>query len=249
MYPITTILDKGDKNMDTQKNLWDYAVPNEFANTTLRGSWAAALEQRRFFITLLVTIAISGLIMLFLPHYFSYIQARPGIYINDPILNLLTPVDASMYIFALLYICVIMCLGYIAYFPKYLLKAAWAYCILTCSRMFVMLFVPLEAPPEMIFLVDPVLNLIVYQEVSVTKDLFFSGHTATMALLAVGVPNKVLKALFIFGTFVMASLLLMQHVHYTVDVLVAPFFSYVSWKLAERIEGKVFGSIVRVNEG
>ena len=35
-------------------------------------------------------------------------------------------------------------------------------------------FVPLEAPKELIFLVDPILSLIVYQDINVTKDLFFS---------------------------------------------------------------------------
>ncbi|CAN5192583.1 hypothetical protein BH09BAC1_BH09BAC1_27570 [soil metagenome] len=234
--------------METQKHIWEYAIPNEIARNSIRGNWAAALEHRRFSIALVITLTISGIIMCFLPYYFSYIQARPGLFINDPILALFVPVDVSVYIFALLYISVVMCIGYVAYFPKYFLKAAWGYSILTCLRMIVMLFVPLEAPPEMIFLLDPILNIFIYQEISITKDLFFSGHTATMFILACGVPNKTLKTLFLLGGVVMASLLLMQHIHYTIDILVAPFFAYVSWKLAERIEHKVFGSISTVAE-
>lgn len=234
--------------MDSQKqHIWEYAIPNEIARASIRQNWLAAWESSSFKAVMLVTVITCGSVMLFLPYYFSYIQSRAGIYLNDPVLALLKPMDMSLFIFSLLYICVTICLSYIAYFPKYLLKAAWAYCFLTCLRMTVMLFVPLEAPQEMIFLVDPILSLIVYQEVTVTKDLFFSGHTATMAILAFGVPNKVLKAFFVFGTCIMAALLLKQHVHYTVDVLVAPFFAYVAWKLAEKVEQKVFGGISGVN--
>jgi hypothetical protein len=233
--------------MDSQKHIWQYAIPGEIAKASIRQNWIAAWESNYFKVVVLVTIAICGAIATFLPYYFSFIQARAGIYIADPILQLLTPVDVSVFIFSLLYICVSICLGFLAYFPKFLLKGAWAYSILTCLRMIVMLFVPLEAPKEMIYLVDPILSLIVYQEVTVTKDLFFSGHTATMAILAFGVPNKFLKGLFVFGTMIMAGLLLKQHVHYTVDVLVAPFFAYVAWKMAEKIEQKVFGEISTVN--
>jgi len=233
--------------MDTQKHIWQYAVPNEIAKVSIRQNWAAALDSNYFKVVVLVTLIVCGTIATFLPYYFGYIQARAGMYITDPVLQLLTPVDVSLFIFALLYSCASICLGFLAYFPKFLLKGAWAYCILTCLRMIVMLFVPLEAPKEMIYLVDPILSLIVYQEVTVTKDLFFSGHTATMAILAFGMPNKFLKALFVFGTLIMAGLLLKQHVHYTVDVLVAPFFAYVAWKLAEKIEEKVFGEISTVN--
>lgn len=229
--------------MDSQKQIWQYAIPNEIEKASIRQNWSAAMESNYFKVVVIVTLAVCAIIMSFLPYYFSYIQARAGIYIFDPILSVLTPVDVSVFIFSLLYLCATVCLGFLAYFPKFLLKGAWAYSILTCLRMIVMLFVPLEAPKEMIFLVDPILSLIVYQEVTVTKDLFFSGHTATMAILAFGVPNKFLKAFFVFGTLIMAGLLLKQHVHYTVDVLVAPFFAYVAWKLAEKIEEKVFGEI------
>jgi len=34
-----------------------------------------------------------------------------------------------------------------------------------------------------------------------------------------------------------AVCVLWQHVHYTVDVLVAPLFAYASFRLAERSEG------------
>lgn len=230
--------------MDSQKNhIWSYAIPNEIARASIRRNWLEAWESTYFKIIFSVTVIVCSSVMLFLPVYFSYIQARPGMYLIDPLLALLKPVDVSVYTFALLYICALITLSYIACFPKFLLKAAWAYCLLTCMRMVVMLFVPLEAPKEMIYLVDPLLSMLVYQEVSVTKDLFFSGHTATMAILAFGIPNKTMKRIFMLGTVVMAFLLLKQHVHYTVDVLVAPFFAYVSWRMAELMEEKLFGEV------
>jgi membrane-associated phospholipid phosphatase len=52
-----------------------------------------------------------------------------------------------------------------------------------------------------------------------------------MFLLFLCVPQKKLKAALLIGTAVLAGCLLWQHVHYTVDVLAAPFFAYGAFRI------------------
>jgi len=85
-----------------------------------------------------------------------------------------------------------------------------------------------------VVLTDPVLDPLVQVfgtgEV-LTRDLFFSGHTATLALLALLAPGRTSRRFFVVCTLLVAVCVLWQHVHYTVDVLVAPFFAFASREL------------------
>jgi len=56
--------------------------------------------------------------------------------------------------------------------------------------------------------------------------LFFSGHTATVFLLFLCLKKKQDKWLALGGSVLTGFLLLVQHVHYTIDVLAAPVFTY-----------------------
>jgi hypothetical protein len=85
--------------------------------------------------------------------------------------------------------------------------------------------VPFNPPLKMIPLADPFVQFFGSGAV-LTKDLFFSGHTATLFILFLTAASKKTKYFFLTGTIIAALLLLLQHVHYTVDVLSAPFFTY-----------------------
>ena len=74
---------------------------------------------------------------------------------------------------------------------------------------------PLDPPNDIIVLQDPFLQLFIYNEVHPnTKDLFFSGHTATVFIFMLLLWNR-LQFKLIFGclTILMAALLLFQHCH------------------------------------
>jgi len=80
----------------------------------------------------------------------------------------------------------------------------------------------------MIFLNDPVLNWIVNNN-EITNDLFFSGHVADISIFVLCCRTKWLKYFLLVSTVVIAVMLVWQHVHYTADVLAAPFFAYASY--------------------
>jgi membrane-associated phospholipid phosphatase len=77
-----------------------------------------------------------------------------------------------------------------------------------------------------------------------TKDLFFSGHTATVFLLFLNSQTKLWKNVFLTLTILVGFCVLIQHVHYTVDVIAAPFFGYGAFVIArgfvKRVQGKYY---------
>jgi membrane-associated phospholipid phosphatase len=72
------------------------------------------------------------------------------------------------------------------------------------------------------------------------KDLFFSGHTATMFMFFMVIGNKKIKILYAIITLAVVCLLLIQHAHYTIDVLVAPVMVWFAYRLATSIQKKSF---------
>ncbi|MDH3251922.1 MAG: sphingomyelin synthase family protein, partial [Ignavibacteria bacterium] len=101
-------------------------------------------------------------------------------------------------------------------------------------RMCAMYVLPLDPPEGMIILRDPVVEVFGPGAV-LTRDLFFSGHTGTLFILFLTARMTALRLLFGIATLTVAVLLLWQHVHYTVDVLAAPFFTLPAFLLAQRI--------------
>jgi hypothetical protein len=68
------------------------------------------------------------------------------------------------------------------------------------------------------------------------KDLFFSGHTATLFLLFLTARVSMVRLIFLLCTIATGALLMLQHVHYSVDVAAAPFFAYACYRGALRFE-------------
>ncbi len=70
-------------------------------------------------------------------------------------------------------------------------------------------------------------------------DLFFSGHTGLPFLLAlIFWDSKRLRILFIATSLFFAAVVLMGHLHYSIDVLSAFFITYTIYRIAEKIFDK-----------
>ena len=67
-------------------------------------------------------------------------------------------------------------------------------------------------------------------------DLFFSGHTGLPFLLAlIYWEDTRLRALFLFTTVLFASVVLLGHIHYSIDVLGAVFITHTIFHIATKI--------------
>ena len=125
------------------------------------------------------------------PGFYHFIQARPGQRLADPLLGLLPVHDTSVLTFAVIYGSIAAALGFLAPKPKLLLRALWAYYLLQLLRMLTLWQVPLEPPAALVVLHDPVMDRIFAVTTQpIVRDLFFSGHTATAALLVLAVRGR-----------------------------------------------------------
>jgi membrane-associated phospholipid phosphatase len=86
----------------------------------------------------------------------------------------------------------------------------------------------------MIILNDPLVEFFGTGQ-TLTKDLFFSGHTATLLILFLVSEKKIVKTVFLISTILVAIAVLLQHVHYTIDVFAAVFFTYACYKLLAKV--------------
>jgi len=190
--------------------------------------WKNKSFRRQFLLSSLILMGIA----IFINSFFIVIQHRQAYVINDRILSLFKAYELSVYTFILIYSAIIMSLVILVAHPVRLLKSIQAYCILTVLRVLCIWLVPLETPPGIIVLNDPFVGYFFYSDAQVTKDLFFSGHVSTLFLLWLVNPIKKLQFLYLGIVVLVTVFILLQHVHYTVDVLVAPVFALLSYKLA-----------------
>ncbi len=186
-------------------------------------------------------LTVSSLIILFLiitliiyANFLNFIEARPGAVIDDPVLALFDPVDLTVPTFLLLYPSIIIGALFLLNSPRSLFHAVLAYTVLVILRGISMYLLPLDPPPDMIELQDPVVEIFGTGQL-LTKDLFFSGHTSLMFLLYLVSRSRWLRLLFLAGTVLTAVAVTAQHVHYSVDVFIAPFMAYCAYAAAKRI--------------
>lgn len=73
------------------------------------------------------------------------------------------------------------------------------------------------------------------------NDLFFSGHTALPFLFAlIFWKYKTLRYFFIAASCIAGTSVLLSHVHYSIDVLAAPFITYTIFVLSKKVFSKEY---------
>jgi hypothetical protein len=194
-------------------------------------AWAEAWRDRSFRLRLALTVPALVAVLALLARFLDLVEGRPGVVLPDPVLALLAPRDVTWLTFGLIYLGIFFGVARLSAEPRRLVLTLQAYVVMVLLRIAAMGVTPLEAPPGLLPLHDPLVRLFGPGKL-LTKDLFFSGHTSTLFLLALAVPGRRSKALFLSCTAAVAVCVLWQHVHYTVDVLVAPLFAYASYRLA-----------------
>ena len=161
----------------------------------------------------------------------AYIQLTQGSVINDPILNLITPRDVSGFTFIFGHLSTLTGLIYILFYPRLLTATIQIFAIVTTMRILSIYFIPLDPPIGIIPLEDPILGKLFYHGTIITKDLFFSGHTVAALIMFLVVKYKPLKIMLLILAILVGLCLMIQHVHYSFDVLAAPFFTWIAYRI------------------
>jgi hypothetical protein len=201
---------------------------------TPEDKWALAIKDPVFRKKLYV--GLIGLILTLgsLPFFFQYIEQRPGRVISDIVLDLFKATDVSIPIFTMLWAMTALIIIRSVQSPKIFLTAVYGFMFMELSRMITITLFPLNAPPDLIPLIDPLSNSF-YGKNFITKDLFYSGHTASMFLFFLCFRRKTDKLLSLLCSIAVGVLVLVQHVHYTIDVIAAPFFTTICYLIGKKI--------------
>jgi hypothetical protein len=205
-------------------------------NPQIAYSWPIALKDGFYRKRLIIgLILLTGVLTAF-PFYFQYIQKREGVVLHDIFLEHIPAVNVSIPLFITIWLTAILIVVRVIKSPRIFLHFLWTFIILSILRLTTIWFVAINPPEKLIDLVDPLANAF-YGKSFITKDLFFSGHTATMFVIFLCLENKVDRLLALLSSIVVAVLVLVQHVHYTVDVVCAFPFGWLAWYVGCKIAG------------
>ncbi|MCW3087973.1 MAG: hypothetical protein JWQ78_1359 [Sediminibacterium sp.] len=181
------------------------------------------------------TVILLGILISF-PFFFAFIEQRPGPVLEDRFLLLIPPADVSIPTFIVIWSMTVLLWVRCVQEPRIFVLFLWCFIVLCFSRMLTISLIPLDPPQGLIPLKDP-LSSIFYggTDKFIQKDLFYSGHTSIQFLMFLTLRKKIDKIVTLLSTLIIATLVLVQHIHYTVDVLAAFAFSYAIYRLVKWI--------------
>lgn len=200
--------------------------------------WKDFFKQYKLRFSIVSLLFLSTLVFIYF--FLIFIEQREGVSLHDPLLNLLNSYDVSIPLFILTYSGTLFGVYNALCKPSLAILTAVTYMFVLWFRMICMYFMPLEPPEHIIPLRDFILESTFYSGNVNLKDLFFSGHTASMFLFYITADNKKIKYIYLFVTILVALFVLIQHAHYTIDVLVAPIMVWFAYQLATSIQKKWF---------
>ena len=181
-----------------------------------------------FFIGATLFLALCALVFIpFLEFHEARVDAG-GILFSDPVFQFLPVADCSVSIFSITYgSLVLFLLTDLRKFER-IPKFMASYGLLLLFRMITLSILPLKEPDTLVYLQDPFLNNLIYPG-NIDADLFFSGHTGTVFLLYF-LTRKWWYALL---GILLGILLMIQRVHYSIDIIAAIPIALITVKLVD----------------
>jgi hypothetical protein len=205
-------------------------------NCTTGLTWSVVAARPYFQIQFITTLGVMLGLGFFFPWYFDFLESRNGPVINDWILNLIPATDVSWFTFFFLYMGLLIGVACNFFRPFHLLIAMQTYVLVTAMRIVTLYFFSLNPPAGYIELKDTVMSLFFTNDGRIcSKDLFFSGHVSTILSVYFSVQQRAWKNGILLFAIMVGLLVLVQHVHYTIDVLVAPIATYGCYRVSKAI--------------
>ncbi|MEW6194403.1 MAG: phosphatase PAP2-related protein [Bacteroidota bacterium] len=203
----------------------------------IKVAWQEKLQTRSFCSRFLFSLILLAFVLTWFARFLDCNEENTGFSFTDPFLKLFNPLDVTWITFGLIYAALVIALVSLSFHPENFLLAIQSYTFVALLRLITIYFLPLDAPVTIIPLKDPFIEFFGGGR-TLYRDLFFSGHTSTMFLFSLTATSKKLKYIFLVCTVLVAGCVLIQHVHYTIDVIAAPFFAYTSYRIALLINNK-----------
>lgn len=165
------------------------------------------------------------------------VEDRPGPILFDPVHYFLpAPINFSNQIFISTYSAVfVIAMDSLSKGPNQLSKVCLGYTMILFLRSASMVLVPLDPPEGLILLIDPLISFFNPEPFVATRDLFFSGHCASLAFFFFIVKNKYAKYFLAFLNVFVIIAISLQRVHYTIDIVGGVIVAYGVYRLIEKV--------------
>jgi membrane-associated phospholipid phosphatase len=199
-------------------------------------SWSKAWQERRFRNKTIIALLLVAIILTLLPTFFAFIEKREGMVLQDYVLDAIPAIDVSIPTFVIIWSVALLVFYRIYQNPRLFLVVAYGFILMCILRVLTISILPLNPPAGLIVLKDPIAN-IAYggNGIFITKDLFYSGHTGNMFLFFLCLQHKWDKIFALTASFLVGILVLVQHIHYSIDVIAAFIFTYFIYLGAKKL--------------
>lgn len=205
-------------------------------NQLLSIEWKNAWGNRLFKIKSIIGSICLLFILVSFPRFFAIIELRNGTVLNDYFLTKLPTSDLSIPIFIIIWSTAFLLIRRIIQSPSLFLQFLLSFLFLCIVRIVTISFFSLNAPIGLIPLKDPISSMFYGgKEIFITKDLFFSGHTSTQFLMFLCLRKKMDKYITGLTGIAIAVMVLIQHIHYTIDVIAAFPITYLIYMMGKKI--------------
>lgn len=204
---------------------------------TVINEWIYEFQNKSFRLKLLIVPGLFLIYSAITQQLGNYIETRKGVQLEDKLLYLFPSYDFSTFIFILLYTSLFALILSHLHKPKTIMRLIEMHFLVAVVRQACILLIALEPPTGIIVLRDVFLENTVYpHNTPLTKDLFFSGHVASIWIYFLCAQQKHLKAYMCIATFIMSFMVLSMRIHYTYDVYGALFFTTLLYFVPSKVK-------------
>jgi hypothetical protein len=201
-------------------------------------AWLSLQNKPTYLVVFLIGLALFLSSLQLTIQYVPQFETREGFVPFDPFMTYLPAIDVSSYVFFLLYGAILFGSYYFIQDPKMLLTFAFSFGFMYYIRALCITLVPLNEPALLIPLSDPFIEKLGIYQTFVKRDLFFSGHFASVFIPYLILRKTRFNWVFLSASIMIGILVMLQHIHYSYDVFGAAFFTYLSVYLAEKLVAK-----------
>jgi len=188
--------------------------------------WRRELVEYRYLILLSLLIVAAATFL----DYFSgvYVSSKTKVaYVPDLILDHIGPVNVGFfYVYGYLTLCFTLFLYSLVLHIRTLHVVVSQFSFLVMLRAVFVVLTHLQTPPDGINAEFPW----IFKGISFQNDMFFSGHTAIPFLGFLLFEGKI-RYFFLSGSVFMGAVVLLMHLHYSIDVFSAFFITYCCHKV------------------
>lgn len=203
-------------------------------NRTKIDAWKKEILDHKYLLLLSILFLFVSLIL----EYFSgnYVTKVVGVSAPDLILDNIPTFDLDgIFIYGGALTVALFLLYPFFFRVKELHKAISQFSLLVLMRDAFITFTHLHTPAGALqFTIPGWFSYFVFH-----NDLFFSGHTAIPFLGFLLYKGSKIRYLFLAISIIMAIVVLLMHIHYSIDVFSAFFITYGTFKMGEWIFSKV----------